>query len=50
MADEVQRQLEIIKQGCVEVIEEDELKRKLEFSISSNVPLTVKAGFDPSAP
>jgi len=50
LAEDVREQLEVIKQGCVEVIEEDELKRKLELSISSNSPLVVKTGFDPSAP
>lgn len=39
-------QLEIIKRGAVEIIQEGELKRKLE----KRKPLIIKAGFDPSAP
>ncbi|MBI5747704.1 MAG: tyrosine--tRNA ligase, partial [Nitrospinae bacterium] len=43
-------QLKIIKRGTVEIITEDELVKKLERSISTGVPLKVKAGFDPTAP
>ncbi|MBI3814138.1 MAG: tyrosine--tRNA ligase [Nitrospinae bacterium] len=43
-------QLKIIKRGVVEIITEDELVKKLERSISTGVPLKVKAGFDPTAP
>jgi len=43
---EVQKQLQIIKRGSVEVISEKELISKLE----RKRPLVVKAGFDPSAP
>ncbi len=46
----VSEQLEIIKRGAVEVIREDELKKKLERSAKSKKPLVIKAGFDPSAP
>ncbi|MBI3600076.1 MAG: tyrosine--tRNA ligase, partial [Nitrospinae bacterium] len=38
-------QLKIIKRGVVEIITEDELVKKLERSISTGVPLKVKAGF-----
>lgn len=44
------KQLEIIKRGAVEIISEDELKRKLEESVRTRKPLIVKAGFDPTAP
>lgn len=43
-------QLKIIKRGTVEILTEDELTKKLEKSISTGVPLKVKAGFDPTAP
>ncbi|SDP53541.1 tyrosine--tRNA ligase [Desulforhopalus singaporensis] len=46
----VEEQLELIERGAVEVISREELKNKLEKSIKTGVPLTVKAGFDPTAP
>jgi len=44
------RNLEIIKRGVVEIISEEELKRKLEESAKRKRPLIIKAGFDPTAP
>ena len=41
-----QGQLEMIRRGSVEIVNEDELLSKL----SKNRPLQVKAGFDPTAP
>lgn len=46
----VEEQLKIIKRGTEEIISEEELKQKLEYSIRKNIPLRVKAGFDPTAP
>ena len=46
----INRQLEIIKRGTVEIISEDELKKKLEESARNKKPLKIKAGFDPTAP
>ena len=46
----VTEQLELIRQGVVEIISEAELKERLERSASSGEPLRVKAGFDPTAP
>ena len=43
-------QLEIIKSGTIEVLPEEELLQKLEKSIKTNKPLTVKLGCDPSRP
>ncbi len=43
-------QLEIIKQGAVDLIGEAELLEKLAASKKSGKPLRVKAGFDPTAP
>jgi tyrosyl-tRNA synthetase len=45
-----EKQLEIIKRGAVEIISEGELLKKFERSNRENVPLKVKAGFDPTAP
>ncbi|QWU13457.1 tyrosyl-tRNA synthetase [Paenibacillus sophorae] len=47
---EVERQLEIIARGVVEIVPEEELKRKIMKSVVSGVPLNVKLGLDPSAP
>ncbi len=46
----VTEQLALIKQGCQEIIREEELKARLEKSLASGKPLRVKAGFDPTAP
>src|SRR3989338_10764914 len=46
----LKEQLKIIKRVTVEILTEDELTKKLEKSISTGVPLKVKAGFDPTAP
>ncbi|NTU41660.1 MAG: tyrosine--tRNA ligase [Nitrospirales bacterium] len=45
-----EKQLEIIKRGAVEIIHEKELLQKLEKAAKENRPLTIKAGFDPTAP
>ena len=45
---EVERQFDILKRGCDEIINENEFKKKLEKSISINTPLRVKLGIDPS--
>ncbi|MGO9622285.1 MAG: tyrosine--tRNA ligase, partial [Desulfobaccales bacterium] len=46
----VDEQLTLIKQGCQEIIREEELKARLEKAIATGKPLRVKAGFDPTAP
>jgi len=46
----VAEQLALIKQGCQEIIREEELKERLERSLTNGTPLRVKAGFDPTAP
>ena len=43
-------QMDIIRRGTEEIISEDELARKLERAIQTDTPLTIKQGFDPSAP
>ncbi|PIQ91274.1 MAG: tyrosine--tRNA ligase [Candidatus Omnitrophica bacterium CG11_big_fil_rev_8_21_14_0_20_41_12] len=47
---DIEKQLEIIKRGAVEIISEEELRKKLALSIKSRRPLKIKAGFDPTAP
>ncbi|MDQ0193130.1 tyrosine--tRNA ligase [Paenibacillus wynnii] len=47
---EVERQLEVISRGVVEIVPVAELKQKVMKSIVSGVPLNVKLGLDPSAP
>ncbi|HEU4365674.1 MAG TPA: tyrosine--tRNA ligase [Candidatus Krumholzibacteria bacterium] len=49
-ARSVDEQMEVIRQGVVEIIPEDDLRRKLERSLASGEPLVVKQGFDPTAP
>jgi len=50
MEKNIDKQLELIRRGAVEIIQLDELKKKLERAIRSDKPLVVKAGFDPTAP
>ncbi len=46
----VEEQLEVIRQGVVEIVPQDLLVKKLEKSIETQTPLVVKQGFDPTAP
>ncbi len=46
----MKEQFEYLKRGCVEIIQEDELKAKISRSLKIKKPLVVKAGFDPTAP
>ena len=46
----VDEQLELISRGTEEVIPLNDLRKKLEKSISNNKPLTIKLGCDPSRP
>lgn len=46
----LEKQLDIIKRGAVEIVPMDELVKKLEKSIMNSKPLKVKLGLDPSAP
>jgi tyrosyl-tRNA synthetase len=43
-------QFDIIKRGAIEIIVEDDLRKKLEHSVAKMKPMRVKAGFDPTAP
>lgn len=46
----LEKQLDIIKRGAVEIVPMDELVKKLEKSIEKKLPLKIKLGLDPSAP
>ncbi len=46
----IDKELELIKRGAVDIIQLDELKKKLEESVKTKKPLIIKAGFDPTAP
>ena len=46
----VDEQFDLLTKGVVDVVTEGELRRKLERSAERGVPLTVKVGFDPTAP
>jgi tyrosyl-tRNA synthetase len=46
----VAEQFDYLKKGSVDIIQEEELKKKLARSIEEKKPLTVKVGFDPTAP
>jgi tyrosyl-tRNA synthetase len=46
----IEEQLELLERGAVDVIAQDDLKKKLVRARETGVPLKVKAGFDPTAP
>ena len=46
----VDEQIELLRRGAVDLVTEDELRGKLERSRERGTPLTVKVGFDPTAP
>ncbi len=50
METSVSRSLELIRRGAVDIIDEEELAKKLEKAVETGRPLRVKAGFDPTAP
>ncbi len=50
MTRNAQEQLDYLRRGAVEIISEEEAKNKFEQSIQRGAPLTVKVGFDPTAP
>lgn len=45
-----EEQLAYLTKGCVDVVRAGELKTKLERAEKTQTPLTVKVGFDPTAP
>jgi tyrosyl-tRNA synthetase len=46
----IEEQLDVIKRGSVDLINEQELRAKLKASLSEKRPLRVKLGLDPTAP
>jgi len=46
----LEEQIGYLTKGCVDVVPRDELVSKVRRSIETGKPLTVKVGFDPSAP
>lgn len=46
----VEEQIELLRRGAVDLVDEAQLRARLERSRQTGVPLTVKVGFDPSAP
>jgi tyrosyl-tRNA synthetase len=47
---DVDKQMEVIRRGAVDLINEEDLRSKLVRSINENKPLRVKLGLDPTAP
>ncbi|MFH1996954.1 MAG: tyrosine--tRNA ligase [Candidatus Omnitrophota bacterium] len=50
MEKDLNKHINLIRRGTVEIIQLDELRRKIKKAIESGTPLIVKAGFDPTAP
>lgn len=46
----VEEQMELLRRGAVDLVDEAQLRSKLERSRAAGQPLTVKTGFDPSSP
>lgn len=50
MEKDIEKSLEIIRRGAVDIIDEEQLKSKLKRAVEEDRPLRIKAGFDPTAP
>ncbi|RLE28047.1 MAG: tyrosine--tRNA ligase [Acidobacteria bacterium] len=50
MTETIQQQIQFLTKGCVDVVPSEALEKKLQRSLESGTPLTIKVGFDPSAP
>ncbi len=46
----VDEQIDLLRRGAVDLVDEAQLRAKLERSAKTGTPLTVKTGFDPSSP
>lgn len=46
----IEEQFAQIARGAEEIIQPDELKKRLEYSVAHKKPMIVKQGFDPTAP
>ena len=47
---QIEEQFKIITKGAALVINENELRQKIEKSLTTKEPLIIKLGLDPSAP
>jgi tyrosyl-tRNA synthetase len=47
---DVRTQVESLASGCVDVVRRDELAARVSRALETGTPLTVKVGFDPTAP
>jgi len=50
MEKSLTKSLEIIERGAVDIINREDLLKKLERAVSTGQPLRIKTGFDPTAP
>jgi tyrosyl-tRNA synthetase len=50
LVTDLDQQVETLTRGIVDLFTEEELTARLKKSIETNTPLTVKVGFDPTAP
>ncbi len=50
MEKDIDKSIDLISRGAVEIIAEEDLRKRLEKALSEDRPLRVKAGFDPTAP
>ncbi len=50
MEQDIQKSLDLISRGAVDIIDMGELEKKLRKAVDKNRPLRIKAGFDPTAP
>src|SRR5438132_8287801 len=46
----IDEQIELLKKGTVDLIREEDLRKKLERSAKTGKPLRVKLGVDPTSP
>jgi tyrosyl-tRNA synthetase len=46
----VKEQMDLLLKGCVDVVRPEDLEARLQQALREGRPLTVKVGFDPSAP
>jgi tyrosyl-tRNA synthetase len=47
---EARQQFDYLKKGCVEIIQEEDLLKRINRSLRDKKPLKIKVGFDPTAP
>ncbi len=50
MFPSVNEQMDVIKSGVIDLLPEEEMVKKIEYSIKSSKPINVKLGADPSRP